>query len=305
MIPNFIKLLLCFRMRQERPEKLSKVRPGSEAAERSQSIPLESEDRYFSRAVAKSFELIELLNKAGGSLSLTDLAVKVGLTKTSTYRLLFTLVSLRHVKQDEGGRYFLATENWISPSVQIANALTAIAKEPAQALRTRFQETVSLAVLYANHIEVILGFESPRVIRMANTLGGIIPPHASSLGKAIAAFQSETVRTKLIHSYGIRRFTEHTLTDEEALIEGLAEVRRKGYAFEDEEAFLDGCCIGCPIFAGNNTAVAGISISMPKFRLPPKKEREKMIAELQRAAAEISERLRICLLSTPKGEHLQ
>jgi IclR family acetate operon transcriptional repressor len=256
------------------------------------------EDRYFSRAVGKAFELIELLNKAGGPMSLTELANKVGLTKTSAYRLLFTLVSLRHAKQDGNGHYLLAAENWISPSVQIANALRSIAREPAQALRTRFQETVSLAVLYSNHIEVILGFESPRIIRMANTLGGIIPPHASSLGKAITAFQAEAVCSKLIHSYGIRKFTEHTITDEEALVEELGEVRRRHYAFEDEEAFLDGCCLGCPIFAGSDTAVAAISISMPKFRLPAKKERDKMVAELQKAAEEISERLRLCLLTT-------
>jgi DNA-binding IclR family transcriptional regulator len=252
-------------------------------------------NRYYSRAVGKSFELIDLLNRAHGALSLTELASRIGLTKSSTFRLLFTLQALRHVKQDDEGKYRLAVENWISPSAQITNTLITVAKEPSQSLRTRFQETVSLAVLYTNHIEVVQGFESPRVIRMANTLGGIIPPHASSLGKAITAFQTEQVQSKLIHSYGIRRFTDHTITDEVAVMAELAQVRTKGFAIEDEEAFVDGCCVGCPIFAGGEIAVAALSMSMPKFRLPQGKGLDSLIADVRSTANIISDNLKVRL----------
>jgi IclR family acetate operon transcriptional repressor len=249
------------------------------------------DDRYFARAVSKSFDLLDLLSRAGASLSLNELAAQVDLTKSSTFRLLQTLRALGYVSQDSETRYSLEAENWISPAVQTKNALLAVARDQARDLRTRFQETVSLAVLYANHIEVVLGFESPRMIRMANTLGGIIPPHASSLGKAILAFQPQQVQSRLIHSYGIRRFTEHTITDEVALLEELALVRRQGHAVEDEEAFLDGCCVGCPIFAGRSSAVAAISTSMPKFRFPQGDELKSMIASLKDTARAISDSL--------------
>jgi len=39
----------------------------------------------------------------------------------------------------------------------------------------------------------------------------------------------------------------------------LVKVRTKGFAIEDEEAFVDGCCVGCPIFAGGEMAVAALS----------------------------------------------
>ena len=72
---------------------------------------------------------------------------------------------------------------------------------------------------------------------MVNTLGGIIPPHASSLGKAITAFQSEQVQSKLIHSYGIRRFTEHTITDEVAVMAELADVRKRDLRLKTKKLF--------------------------------------------------------------------
>jgi DNA-binding IclR family transcriptional regulator len=259
------------------------------------STTIPEEQPYFSRAVGKAFEILEYLNRSGDSMSLTELSRAVSLTKTSALRLIGTLVSLGHVKQGADGRYILSAENWTGSAAQLANVVATAAREPALSLRSRYQETVSIAVLCTNHIEVIESFESPRIIRMANVVGGIIPPHASSLGKAILAFQPQARQHKLIHSYGLRRFTDHTLTDEETLFAALGDIRKGGFAMEDEEAFLDGCCVGVPIFGGADAAVAAISVSMPKFRFPNKKDREKMITELRQTGAEISQRLTVFL----------
>ena len=79
---------------------------------------------------------------------------------------------------------------------------------------------------------------------MGNTVGRIVPPHASSLGKAVAAFQSEDVRDRLVRSYGIHRFTEHTVTDEVELKLEFERVRSRGYSTDEEESVLEGCCFG-------------------------------------------------------------
>ena len=50
---------------------------------------------------------------------------------------------------------------------------------------------------FENRIEVVATVESPHLIRMGNTVGRILPPHASSLGKAVTAFQREEVRDRL------------------------------------------------------------------------------------------------------------
>jgi IclR family acetate operon transcriptional repressor len=252
---------------------------------------VEHNDRYFSRAVGKSFQLLDLLNRAGAALSLNELASQVKLTRSSTFRLLYTLQKLHYVFQDGEGKYSIAIENWISSSRQVANALLKVAPVRAKELHAKFHESVSLAVFFQNHIEVVQVFESPQAVRMANSVGDIIPPHASSLGKAVTAFQTEEARMKLIKSYGIRRFTEHTITDQATLMRELATIREKGFAYEEEEAFLDGCCVGCPIFGNGEAAVAAISISMPKSRLPNGEKLKIMISDLQMTARKISEDL--------------
>ena len=117
-----------------------------------------------------------------------------------------------------------------------------------QQLSRQLRETTSLAALFDNRIEVIAVVESPQPIRMSNIVGHILPPNASSLGKAITAFQNEERREKLLRSYGVYRFTEHTITDRTDLDREYARVREQKFATDLEESVSDGHCFGVPIF---------------------------------------------------------
>ena len=123
-------------------------------------------------------------------------------------------------------------------------------------LSREFGETVTLAMRFENRIEVVATIESPQLIRMGNTVGRILPPHASSLGKAITSHQTEDVRERLIRSYGVTPFTTHTITDEVALKLELERVRERGYSIDEEESVLEGRCFGVPIFGPAHEVVS-------------------------------------------------
>lgn len=253
------------------------------------------ESQYASRAVAKAFALMRILGSSGEHHSLSRLAEEVDLTKSSTFRLLQTLQALGEIRQDEDGRYLLAKQDRSSRYTQIISALQPIAREPMHELQMRFKETLSLAVLFQNHIEVVSVIESPHIVRMANTVGRILPPHASSLGKAIAAFQPEAVAQHLFQSYGLPRLTKNTITEEFLLTREMQQIRERGYSTEDEESVLDGCCFGVPIFFDPGFAVAAMSISMPKSRALPEEEKKQLTAAMRQSAAALSKQLRQAL----------
>ena len=129
------------------------------------------DDRYFSRAVAKSFFMLDLLNESVTSLGLNEMAIRSGLTKTSAYRLLYTLQQLAFVEQSSDGRYAIGSRGRIHPTMRIANTLRVAELHSATELLKQINETVSVAVPFSNHIEVVRVFESTRVVRMANTVG--------------------------------------------------------------------------------------------------------------------------------------
>lgn len=252
------------------------------------------EDAYFSRAVGKAFELLELVGRSENSLSLNDLSLGLQLTKSSTFRLLHTLESLHHVVRDEQGYYRGVGARSQALQAHSVQQLRAAATEPMRLLNMEFRETVSLAALMGNHVEVVEVVDSPHLMRMSNIVGRILPPHASSMGKAITAFQSTETRTRLIESYGMTGFTPNTIADQRQLEECFEQIRRDGISYDDEENTLGGFCYGSPIILSDNRVTAAISLSMPKARRPEDEiDRERIVDRLHATAATIARALQI------------
>jgi DNA-binding IclR family transcriptional regulator len=275
------------------PQKKKRAENGktTTAKSSSDSSSQQEESAYFSRSIGKAFLILNLLNRSKIPLSLSEIASLADLTKSSCFRLLFTLQTLRHLSQNEDGRFSIAADNWVNSATQVASSLPGIASESIQRLSSEFRETISLAVLFSNHIEVVHVKESPQVIRMANTVGRILPPHASSLGKAITAFQTPEVRNHLLQSYGLMRLTDATITDEALVLQEFEAIRKNGVAHEAEESTPEGCCFGSPIFLDSSSAVAAISISIPKSRLPESRTRARLLQALRVESKKISQKL--------------
>ncbi len=245
-------------------------------------------DKYFSRAVSKALEILEFLQNETNSMSMNDIAKRLQLSKTSAFRLLKTLETTGHVTQDARGQYKLAPGIHAVTPTQWLSKLVRIATPHMQALTQMTTETVSLAALFENRIEVVAVIESPQVIRMSNVVGHILPPNASSLGKAITAFQSSAGREKLLRSFKIYRFTDRTITEPRELEHEYESIRTQGFAVDREECADDGICFSVPVFGLNEEVSAAISLSMPKFRLRGQEQETSIIAALRATASTLS-----------------
>jgi DNA-binding IclR family transcriptional regulator len=245
-------------------------------------------DQYFSRAVGKALEVLEFLQSELKPLSMNDIGRQIKLSKTSAFRILRTLETLGCVVVDGRGQYMLAPGIHAVTPTQWLGKLHRVGLPYLDALSRELTETSTLAALFENRVEVIAVVESPHVIRMSNVVGHILPPNASSLGKAIAAFQPPEQREKLLRSFGIYRFTKHTITDRKELSREFEGIRLQKYALDREECAYDGICFCAPIFGLNEQVSAAISTSMPKTRLRDKAHEESIIAALLATADQLS-----------------
>jgi len=239
--------------------------------------------------VGKALDILEVLKRHPKPLSLNDVTQLVHGAKTSVFRILRTLEIAGYIERDAAGRYLLSAEVRALLPGPFLNRLIRFTHPKLKELNRAFHETVSLAVLFDNHIEVEDVVESPHVMRMSNTVGRILPPHASSLGKSILAFQTEERRDKLLLAYGLHRFTPHTITDQRDLRREFEQIAERGYATDMEESTPDGCCIGAPILGEDGHAIASISISFPKSRMGDEK---KIAPALQRTCAALARELK-------------
>ena len=133
------------------------------------------DDKYFSKVVGKALEVLELIKTSAKPLSLNEATQHIGMAKSSVFRILHTLEIAGYITKDESGHYFLSSEvrPWISRF--FVDELVEVATPRMWELCRRFSETVSMGVLFDNHIEVVAVVESPKLIRMGNTVGRIIP----------------------------------------------------------------------------------------------------------------------------------
>jgi len=252
-----------------------------------------TENRYFSRAVGKALEMLEILSGSSEALSLTDLSNRTRLTRSSAFRLLQTLEALHYLRRDEEGHYLPRSERAGVVSAQQQSKLINAAREPMRQLNMDYGETVSLAMLMLNHVEVVHVVESDNLIRMTNIVGRILPPYASSMGKMITAHQDPETRKRLLQSYGLTRFNENTIADERALEDEFRRIRERGYSTDSEETTVGGSCFGVAIQSATGKVEAALSLSMPTSRMPTDQANlKKMLDRLQVIAAKIAEQLR-------------
>ncbi len=243
-----------------------------------------------SRALAKGLEIVDLVAASAEPLGLAEIAAATELGKASALRLLQTLCTLTYLRKDADGNYSPGPRIPGQPDSHWTENLVLAATEEMIQLNLDLSETVSLAALFEDHIRVVHTLESSHHIRMSNYLNRILPPYASSLGKAITAFQPPHRIQELIQVFGLYQITDKTITNPVKIREHLAEVQANGFACEIEETVLGGCCFGAAIVERDGRVRAAISVSMPHARCSTRM-RETIPARVAEAARRIAEQL--------------
>jgi DNA-binding IclR family transcriptional regulator len=244
---------------------------------------------YFIRAVGNAIDIIELVSQSPEPVSLLQVTEAIGQSKSSVFRILCTLEKKGLLERRPGDLFALSRSGFSLQSDRLLERVKLAAQPAMRDLNREFRETVSLAFLRQNHIEIVEVVDSPQRIRMYNVVGGLIPPYASSVGKCIAAHQPETLREHLLTTYGLHAFTPRTITDAALLDDEFRRVREQGYAVDREESTTGGYCFGAPIWVSATRVAAALSVSLPEARLT---DERKLVDAVRRSARMISERLK-------------
>ncbi|MFC5846874.1 IclR family transcriptional regulator [Deinococcus petrolearius] len=200
--------------------------------------------------------------------SLSQLARQVGLSASTTYRLLETLRQQGFVEwEEQSGVYSVGLRAYqVGLAFTERNNLIRSAQPAMDALVQELNETVNLAVLYGNEAVYIHQVEGRQLVRMFAQLGDGSPLHASGVGKVLLAWRPEAdVRQKLGEG-PYPAFTTHSITTCAGLLDELARVRSQGYSVDDEERELGVRCVAVPVRDQTRQVVASISVSAPTSR---------------------------------------
>ncbi len=132
--------------------------------------------------------------------------------------------------------------------------------------------------------------EGRGLMRMFTQIGARSPLYCTGAGKVLLAWRGESEAAQLVGAGPYPRYTGQTLTTLPGYLAELAEVRRVGYALDNEEREEGVRCVAVPIRDAGNLVAAAMSLSAPASRLSDERVAELSLL-LQAASAEISGRL--------------
>ncbi len=244
------------------------------------------------QSVDRALQILTAYETEGHELSILQLSQKVHLPKSTVHRLLATLANRGFIEQNSAtGNYRLGLKlHSLGSRVVLTRNLTTEAGPIVRQLVERFGETVSISVLDGIETVIVEKMESEQAMRVTSQIGKRNPIHCSGSGKMLLALQSPEEIERILALAPLDRYTDKTITDPGQLKENLDEIRRNGYAVDDEEIQPDQICIAAPIRDYRGAAFAAMTISGPATRIRSK-DVEVVAATIQKAANEISERL--------------
>ena len=243
------------------------------------------------QTIQKAGELLALYDRDHTEWGVREAATKLKIAKSSAHDLMSSLAELGFLHKTEENRYRLG---WrlvtLSETLLATTELRKEAHPVMEELAARYQETIHLAVLDGTQAVYVDKLEGRQAVRVELTsLGARLYAHCSALGKVLLAYISEEEVKRIIQMAGLPRFTDHTITEEEDLLQNLIKIRKQGYAYDMEEILLDLCCVGAPIYNHTGQVIAAISMSIPAYRF--RRSQTEYRDAIVRTAKIISERL--------------
>jgi len=243
------------------------------------------------QALERGLNLLAIIAEADG-LSLTSIAQRAGIAPSTAHRILNTLKASGFVHYDEThDGYLIGAQAFRIGSAFLRNRkMVDVGRGIMQRLMETSGETVNMAIENDGYVVFVSQVECHQAIRAFNRPGARGPMHASSLGKAMMAALTDEEIPHRLHRVGMRRLTARTIIDPDVLLKELAQVRKRGWAVDDQEQ-ADGLrCVGAAIYNEYSEVAGAISISGPTVRLTDERLGE-LGPMVKRAAAEITERI--------------
>ena len=220
------------------------------------------------QAVDRAAALIDLVVRSDDPVSFTQLSDEAGLARSTTSRLLAALERTELIERDAAGGYvagplFALHAALHDPWPQIAR----LARPVLETVGEQTGETVHLGVRRGEDVVHIAQVESTFLLSARDWNQVDVPPHCSSLGKVLYAFDVLPVPTGRLE-----RRTPRTITTREALTTELATIRRQRYATTVDELETGLTGIAAPV-EGRDGVFAALGISGPTARLQDRADR--------------------------------
>jgi IclR family pca regulon transcriptional regulator len=248
------------------------------------------DEKYFVPSLARGLEILSTFSQEEPSLGLSELARRLGLGRSSVYRLVHTLTRLGYLEFDEKTKRYAPSAKILSLAANTATSMTlsTVALPHLKDLARRFDETVSLGTLVGHRVILVQRIESQQILTTRFQVGSQLPVHCTSLGKTLLAHLLPDEARAILESVELVPIGPKTVTDIRELLQDLARIRERGFGLNDEELTAGLHSVAAPISSAHGHVIAAIDVSTLVVRIPHQRLVTEVAQAVMQAAACIS-----------------
>ncbi len=242
-------------------------------------------------SIQKAFQVLEVFNPSEPRLRLQQIIEKTNLPKTTAFRLLRGLTSLNYLYFDQKTKMYSLGLRVMSLGFTVLSTLDLrdSALPHLEELSRISDQNVNLGILDKTEVVYIERIKRRRILNIDLHVGSRLNAFQSSIGRAILAFLPEDEFQKTIRE--IKKDPEarkQIRFDEKELFKKLEEVRRKGFALNNEEMIPGLRAIGAPVFNYKGVVEGAINMAVFSVEVSLRELMERYLPLLLETAKKIS-----------------
>jgi len=213
-------------------------------------------------AVLKLFST-QGISQGHPGLSFSDVVENLKLPKSTVSRLLMTMETEGRLERDPDSRLYRIGKLLLAVSSHYLSAPLVDSASPYMTQLSQLTQcTGYISMLEGRDIMVMRMFPGRTYLQVVTPAGSLLPAHETAIGRAILArYTDDEVLERFNGKYQVSSANAPASMD--GLLARLAEVRRTGLSFANNETLLGISSLACSIFNKHRNETVGLCLSFP------------------------------------------
>lgn len=220
-------------------------------------------ERDIMGGLAKGLAVIETFTAERPRQSISEVSAASGLDRATARRCLLTLAHQGYADYD--GKFFTLTPRVLrlGTACLATMPLPQIVQPMLDRLSEEIGESSSVSILDGGEIVYVARAAQKKVMSVVLMPGSRLPAYCTSMGRVLLAGLPEPDARAILGTDMLPARTSRTLTDPEAIIAELSQVRAQGYAAIDQEVEEGLRSVAVPLLNARGRVIAALNTGLP------------------------------------------
>jgi IclR family KDG regulon transcriptional repressor len=244
---------------------------------------------YSAPSVKKAFKILQIISDSSNGLGVSEIAKQLKIGKSTVHGITAALEELGVLVRDPLHKKYQLGFTLLELSRKSYKKLEMrdVARIPMERLMEKVGETVFLGIMNGDHVTILDVVDSHNEMKITSPPGTRLPLLAGATGRVFLGQLEEEKAKEIVKKMDLVGYTPKAVVDPKKFLKEAMEVKKKGYAIDDEEYLMGVRAIAAPIQISSLPPsaiwVVGFTSSLTDQKM------ERIILEIGKATEEISQ----------------